>query len=155
MAVLTLRPANATKFVIVVDMQNDFVMHDGALPVEGAEKIIGPIEDYLHTISPERGYAGVLFTFDTHYPDTYTKSKEAQQDNFPPHCLFCTPGFSGLLEFSHSGWSLSVNPEKVVFPASRLWMLKKGVFDMWEKEETVDSFFFASYRSRLNLTLLD
>lgn len=142
-------------------MQNDFVMKDGALPVgpDGAEAIIAPIEHYLHCVTPSNGYwyailweflpdnaSGTLFTFDTHYPDTYVESKECQEDAFPPHCLFCV--HSLLFDFNSGkgtpGWALSVNPEKVVnaekaVPSSRLWMLKKGVFDMWENEEMVRS----------------
>jgi hypothetical protein len=32
---------------------------------------------------------------------------------------------------------LAVNPERVVPNGTPLWMLKKGVFDMWAEEENV------------------
>lgn len=103
-------------FVIVVDMQRDFVAADGALPVPGAEAIVAPMRDWLAGLRPERT-AGVLFTFDTHVPEVYAASEEAKQ--FPPHCGKGTPG-----------WALVVDPG-TVDPAIPALRLEKGVFDMW------------------------
>ncbi len=103
-------------FVIVVDMQRDFVAADGALPVPGAEEIVAPMRDWLAGLRPE-DTAGVLFTFDTHVPEVYAMSEEAKQ--FPPHCVKDTPG-----------WELVVDPG-AVDPAIATWRLEKGVFDMW------------------------
>ena len=36
-----------TGFVIVVDMQRDFVMPSGALPVPDAQALIAPMQDWL------------------------------------------------------------------------------------------------------------
>jgi len=105
-----------SNFVIVVDMQRDFVAADGALPVPGAEQIVTPMRDWLAGLDPEET-AGVLFTFDTHVPAVYAVSEEAKQ--FPPHCEKGTPG-----------WALVVDPD-VVDPAIATWRLEKGVFDMW------------------------
>lgn len=105
-----------SNFVIVVDMQRDFVAADGALPVPGAEQIVAPMRDWLAGLDPEET-AGVLFTFDTHVPAVYAVSEEAKQ--FPPHCEKGTPG-----------WALVVDPD-VVDPAIATWRLEKGVFDMW------------------------
>lgn len=103
-------------FVIVVDMQRDFVAADGALPVLGAEAIVAAMRDWLAGLRPEET-AGVLFTFDTHVPEIYAVSEEAKQ--FPPHCVKGTPG-----------WELVVDPG-AVDPAIPTWRLEKGVFDMW------------------------
>ncbi len=103
-------------FVIVVDMQRDFVAADGALPVPGAEEIVAPMRDWLAGLRPE-DTAGVLFTFDTHVPAVYAASEEAKQ--FPPHCVKGT-----------SGWELVVDPG-AVDPAIPVLRLEKGVFDMW------------------------
>jgi nicotinamidase-related amidase len=75
--------------VVVVDMQNDFVDKDGALPVPGADTIVKEVEQYLHQVTEDNGYCGVLFTFDTHYSDTYDQTKEKLVEGFPAHCLFC------------------------------------------------------------------
>ncbi|MBB4840420.1 nicotinamidase/pyrazinamidase [Sphingomonas kyeonggiensis] len=103
-------------FVIVVDMQRDFVAADGALPVPGAEEIVAPMQDWLAGLHPG-DTAGVLFTFDTHVPEVYAVSEEAKQ--FPPHCVKGTPG-----------WELVVDPG-AVDPAIPVLRLEKGVFDMW------------------------
>ncbi|WP_267433189.1 isochorismatase family protein [Sphingomonas sp. GM_Shp_1] len=104
------------RFVIVVDMQRDFVASDGALPVAGAEEIVAPMNDWLAALRPAE-VAGVLFTADTHVPAIYALSEEAKQ--FPPHCEVGTPG-----------WALVVDPN-VVDAAIPTYRLEKGVFDMW------------------------
>jgi nicotinamidase/pyrazinamidase len=104
------------RFVIVVDMQRDFVATDAALPVAGAEALVAPMQGWLAALRPEE-VAGVLFTRDTHVPEVYARSEEAQQ--FPPHCERGTPG-----------WELVVDPA-VIDPAIPCYTLEKGVFDMW------------------------
>lgn len=104
------------RFVIVVDMQRDFVAADGALPVTGAEAIVSPVTDWLAGLAAA-DVAGVLFTADTHVPEIYARSEEAKQ--FPPHCEVGTPG-----------WALVVDPG-AVDPAIPCYRLEKGVFDMW------------------------
>ena len=104
------------RFVIVVDMQRDFVAADGALPVAGAEDIVAPMNAWLAALNPGE-VAGVLFTADTHVPAIYADSEEARQ--FPPHCEVGTPG-----------WALVVDPG-VVDAAIPRYRLEKGVFDMW------------------------
>ena len=49
------------RFVIVVDMQRDFVAADGALPVPGAEALIAPMNAWLASLRPA-DVTGVLFT---------------------------------------------------------------------------------------------
>lgn len=104
------------RFVIVVDMQRDFVAADGALPVPGAEQLIGPMQEWLSALRPEH-VAGVLFTEDTHIAEIYARSEEAGQ--FPPHCERGTPG-----------WDLVVDPG-ALDPGVPCYALEKGVFDMW------------------------
>ncbi len=104
------------RFVIVVDMQRDFVASDGALPVAGAQEIVAPVNAWLAALRPAE-VAGVLFTADTHVPAIYAMSEEAKQ--FPPHCEVGTPG-----------WALVVDPD-VVDAAIPTYRLEKGVFDMW------------------------
>lgn len=107
------------RFVIVVDMQRDFVMGDGALPVPGAEALVEPANRFLAGLAPEET-AGVLFTFDTHDAATYPGSPEAEQ--FPPHCYRNTPG-----------WHLAVDPS-VIDPRIPVFRLEKNVFAMWEED---------------------
>jgi len=103
-------------FVVVVDMQRDFVAADGALPVAGAEALVAPMQRWLAGLRPGE-VAGVLFTADTHLPEIYAVSEEATQ--FPPHCERGSPG-----------WALVVDPA-MLDPAIPAYRLEKGVFDMW------------------------
>ncbi|MGH6617159.1 cysteine hydrolase family protein [Sphingomonas sp.] len=107
-------------FVVVVDVQGDFIHTDGALPVAGAETLIAPMTAWLSALRPE-DTAGVLFTADTHLPDFYARSEEAKQ--FPPHCMRGTPG-----------WALLLDPV-AVDPAIPCYRLEKGVFDMWAEAD--------------------
>ena len=71
-------------FLIVVDMQKDFV--DGALGTPEAQAIVGKVMDKI------LGFDGQIFaTLDTHrenYPDT------AEGKKLPvPHCIKGTPGW--------------------------------------------------------------
>lgn len=104
------------RFVIVVDMQRDFVAADGALAVNGAETIVGPMQLWLAGLTSADTCA-VLFTADTHIPEIYRASSEAEQ--FPPHCQKGTPG-----------WAVVVDPT-AIDPSIPVYRLEKGVFDMW------------------------
>lgn len=106
------------RFVIVVDMQSDFIQRDGALPVPGAEAIVDEVQHWLGTLDPV-DTAGVLFTQDTHIAEIYATSPEALQ--FPLHC-----------ERGEAGWALVVDPA-TVDPRIPVWRIEKGVFDMWEE----------------------
>lgn len=104
------------RFVIVVDTQADFMNADGALSVDGAEALIAPMQAWLAWLRPAET-AGVLFTFDSHFTDTYQGSAEAEQ--FPIHCVYRTPGWENVLD-----------PD-AIDPAVPVYRLEKGVFDMW------------------------
>lgn len=111
-----------TGFVIVVDMQRDFVSASGALPVPDAEAIVAPMQAWLATLD-EAEVKGVLMTFDTHVPDVYAGSEEAEQ--FPLHC-----------ERGAAGWE-SVLDTRVIDPEIPVYTLEKGVFDMWAQPNLI------------------
>jgi len=132
------------RFVIVVDMQRDFVAADGALPVAEAEAIVSPMKAWLAGLRSE-DVAGVLFTADTHVPAIYATSAEAEQ--FPPHCEKGTPGWENVLD-----------PD-AIDPAIPVYRLEKGVFDMWAEpdlavaavatdEQVAREAFFAELKAR-------
>jgi nicotinamidase/pyrazinamidase len=106
-------------FVIVVDMQHDFVRTSGALPVPDAEAIVAPMQNWLESLDPQ-DVAGVLMSFDTHMSADYVGSPEAEL--FPLHCEKGTLGWESMLDSS------AINPD---IP---LYTLEKGVFDMWQEE---------------------
>lgn len=103
-------------FVVVVDVQGDFMRADGALPVAGAEALVAPMNAWLAALRPQ-DTAGVLYTFDTHLPEIYAGSPEAAQ--FPEHCVRGTTGWETMLELTA--------PDAAI----PLYRLEKGVFDMW------------------------
>jgi nicotinamidase/pyrazinamidase len=104
-------------FDIIIDAQGDFMYTWGALPVPGAEEIIPGINEYLHNLKPDET-VGVLYTFDTHNPETYAESLEGSQ--FPGHCFKDTPG-----------WQLAVT--NTIANGIPVYRLEKGVFNMWEE----------------------
>jgi nicotinamidase/pyrazinamidase len=104
------------RFVIVVDMQGDFVHAAGALPVPDAEAIVAPMQEWLAALAPETT-AGVLLTFDTHVPEVYAGSPESAQ--FPIHCVHGTRGWESVLDAG------------AIAPSIPVYTLDKGVFDMW------------------------
>lgn len=108
-----------TQFVIVVDTQKDFMAEDGALGVAGADALIEPMQAWLRALDPA-DTAGVLFTFDTHVPEIYAGSAEAEA--FPIHCAHGSDGWRNVLDVA------SLNP---AIPA---WRIEKGVFDMWAED---------------------
>jgi nicotinamidase/pyrazinamidase len=104
------------RFVVVVDTQWDFMAGEGALSVAGADALVAPMQAWLSALQPDET-AGVLFTFDTHFRETYAASPEAQM--FPIHCVRGTQGWNNMLEVA------------LVDPAIPAWRIEKGVFDMW------------------------
>lgn len=72
------------KYLIVVDMQNDFI--DGALGSEEAVKIVPYVKSLIESFDGQ-----VLFTRDTHY-ENYMETQEGK--NLPvPHCISGTEGW--------------------------------------------------------------
>jgi nicotinamidase/pyrazinamidase len=106
------------KVVLVVDTQADFMHPDGALAVAGADVIAEPMRTWLAGLSRE-DTAAVLFTFDTHFAETYASLPEAAQ--FPIHCVRET-----------AGWQNVLDPEGIG-PLIPVYRLEKGVFAMWQE----------------------
>jgi nicotinamidase/pyrazinamidase len=104
------------RFVVVVDTQWDFMAEGGALSVAGADALVAPMQAWLSAL-PAADTAGVLFTFDTHFRETYAASPEAAM--FPIHCVPGTKGWGNMLDVAS------------VDPAIPAWRIEKGVFDMW------------------------
>lgn len=108
------------RFIVVVDTQADFMHGDGALAVDGAEALIGPMQEWLVALDPAE-VAGVLFTFDTHLAETFPGSAEAEQ--FPIHCVRGTPGWQNVLD-AHA-----------IAPGIPTYRIEKGVFDLWAEPD--------------------
>ncbi len=104
------------RFVVVVDTQWDFMAEGGALSVAGAAALVEPMQAWLAALQPDET-AGILFTFDTHFVETYAASPEAAM--FPIHCVRGTRGWGNMLDVA------------LVDPAIPAWRIEKGVFDMW------------------------
>lgn len=112
---------------LIVDFQKDFVLPSGRLHVGGAENLISLMTDYLdHKIED---LAGVLFTFDSHYEETYFQSSEHTVSGFPIHCVYGTDGHKLALE-SFAKFLIDDDYTNVM-------TLHKGVFDMWEEPNPV------------------
>lgn len=109
-----------TRFVIVVDTQRDFMAPDGALYVPGSDALLPAMRKWLQALDPTET-AGVLFTFDTHVPEVYTASAEAQA--FPIHCIRASAGWANMFDVT------------LVDPEIPVWRLEKGVFDMWAESD--------------------
>lgn len=72
------------KFLIVVDMQKDFV--DGALGTKEAEAIVPAVREKIENFDGE-----IIVTYDTHFED-YTETSEGKK--LPvPHCIKDTDGW--------------------------------------------------------------
>jgi nicotinamidase/pyrazinamidase len=112
----------AKKFVVFVDTQVDFMVEGAALYVAGAQELIGPLSKFAYSLNPDET-AGVLFTYDTHYADSYPTMPESKQ--FPIHCVSGTPG-----------WYNVINSDLIDHRIDT-YELRKGVFDMWESPDNV------------------
>ena len=95
------------KYLIVIDMQKDFV--SGALGSADAQAIVPAVEEKISS----GAYDKVYFTFDTHYDD-YMETLEGKK--LPvPHCIKGTEGWNSVLSsldgeiiekntFGYTGW---------------------------------------------------
>lgn len=100
------------KYLIVVDMQNDFV--DGAL---GTKEAVAIVSNVVRKI---KGFNGkVLFTRDTHH-ENYMETQEGK--NLPvPHCIEGTGGFELVPEIKALCNSKPI--DKPVFGSTELGMM--------------------------------
>ena len=75
------------QFLVVVDMQKDFV--DGSLGSKEAVAIVPAVVEKIRSFEGE-----VFVTYDTHFED-YLDSAEGKK--LPvPHCIYGTPGWERL-----------------------------------------------------------
>ena len=97
------------KYLIVVDMQNDFI--DGALGTAEAVAIVPKVKEKIETFDGK-----VLFTRDTHF-ENYMETQEGK--NLPvPHCIKGTDGWQIRAELDALRTTESI--DKVVFGSSEL-----------------------------------
>jgi nicotinamidase/pyrazinamidase len=74
-----------------VDTQHDFIVHDGKLYIEGAEKLAHNLKD-LTQFARERELV-IVATVCDHTADDEEISEEPDfETTFPPHCMRNTPG---------------------------------------------------------------
>ena len=112
------------KYLIVVDMQNDFI--DGALGTPEAVKIVPYVKELIENFDGK-----VLFTRDTHFPD-YMDTQEGK--NLPvPHCIRDTPGWEIRPELDALRKTDAI--DKLTFGSSELP-------DILQKEENIESITF-------------
>ncbi len=97
------------KYLIVVDMQNDFI--DGALGTAEAVAIVPKVKEKIETFDGK-----VLFTRDTHF-ENYMETQEGK--NLPvPHCIKGTDGWQIRAELDALRTTAPI--DKVVFGSSKL-----------------------------------
>lgn len=91
-----------TKFLIVVDMQNDFI--NGALGTKEAEAIVDKVVDKIKSYN----ISYVIATMDTHV-ENYLDTLEGE--NLPvPHCIYGT-----------EGWELHPSIKKLIHPLNLVY----------------------------------
>ena len=97
----------ADQYLIVVDMQNDFI--SGALGTDEAKAILpGVIDKVGQAIGKKRIY----LTKDTHF-DSYLETQEGQK--LPvPHCIEGTKGWEIAGELLDLFYSRGIEPEKII-----------------------------------------
>ena len=82
------------KALIVIDMQNDFVMGNLGTPEARAivPKIKDKIKGYKNMIDPS--YGRIIFTQDSHHlQDWSSPVGKIEMNKVPPHCIKGTPGW--------------------------------------------------------------
>lgn len=109
------------KLYVVIDTQNDFMLEKGNLYVNGSEEMIPALREHLLGLSKEEVHS-VIFTYDTH-GEGYEDTPEGKM--FPKHCVKGEDGWNNVFEDIFD----KIEPEVVT--------LEKGVFNMWEEDNTV------------------
>lgn len=95
------------KYLIVVDMQNDFI--SGSLGTDEAKAILPAVREKIATAACDRG---VFFTMDTHYDD-YLATREGK--NLPvPHCIEGTEGWKIAQELLDAAEGGGCEPVKII-----------------------------------------
>lgn len=80
-----------SRVLIIVDFQKDFAKKDGSLYVEGAEKALENIKNYIN----ENQVDAVIFTVDWHYRDDRSFKQNGGQ--WPVHCVQYSEG-AGIVD---------------------------------------------------------
>src|SRR3546814_10952256 len=89
------------KLLLAIDTQIDFIAQHAALPVPGADQIVGPGITFLQNLDRDQ-YAAALFTYDTHSEKAYIGSPENLGDEaagapgFPIHSITGTLGCANV-----------------------------------------------------------
>jgi nicotinamidase/pyrazinamidase len=98
---ITFTEVNYMNYLIVVDMQNDFVT--GALGTKEAEKIVPNVKEKIRKFNGE-----IIFTRDTHQKN-YLDTQEGKL--LPvPHCIEGTEGFEIVPELDTTGCKIINKP---------------------------------------------
>ncbi len=111
-----------------IDTQHDFINHDGALPVPGAEQIRGNLRA-LTDYALDNGIQ-IIASADAHLPD------DKEFEIFPPHCIQHTPGQQKIDETTVENTIVIKNHESTI-PAHELRhtaaqiLLEKQAFDIF------------------------
>lgn len=109
------------KYLIVVDMQNDFI--DGSLGTKEAEQIVPYVKSLIENFDGK-----VLFTRDTHFED-YMNTAEGK--NLPvPHCIKGTDGWQIHPELDALRKTEAI--DKITFGS-------KDLVDILAKEKEIES----------------
>lgn len=112
------------KYLIVVDMQNDFI--DGALGTKEAEAIVPYVKNVIENFDGK-----VIFTRDTHFED-YMETQEGH--NLPvPHCIKGTHGWRIRAELDALRKTEAI--DKVTFGS-------KDLVDVLKNENDIESIEF-------------
>lgn len=121
-----------------VDTQNDFIQANGALSVTGAESIrpqLAKLNAWSRALSQP-----VVATQDTHASD----DPEFETYNFPPHCVYNTPGWEKVPETLNDRpqWLIPQSESPMYLPDGEtlqgkvaqgtVFTLQKNKFDVFE-----------------------
>src|SRR3546814_698617 len=142
------------KLLLAIDTQIDFIAQHAALPVPGADQIVGPGITFLQNLDRDQ-YAAALFTYDTHSEKAYIGSPENLGDEaagapgFPIHCIKGTVGWENVFlnDVTQPLW----NPPTSAYlpPVLPVFTLEKGVFDMWAQDNLFVDSGECEYRTEL------
>jgi nicotinamidase/pyrazinamidase len=138
------------KILMVVDYQNDFVDPKGALPVQGANKLVNNIQKRINS----NEYEHTIYTFDTHTKEDYKDSDEQQL--FPNiHCEYKTKGwdfykikpvfaekFNELTNNKNNYFEMLENVfDNENYQGKKESFFTKNKFDIWEGNNVYEEWF--------------
>jgi len=121
------------KAICVVDVQNDFMNADGALPVPGTDKIRGKLAQIAKFARDNRFL--IFFTQDEH--DGTEPEMQANGGPFPLHCMKGTIGQQNIPEMSPLGYTLFTKKCYDVFDPT----LGNNYIEQYLKDAPIDQVF--------------